>query len=215
MALAQPIFSKNRMEYETPREGITIGGYVARRLHKTVLLKPVADLLKQDSVRALAQLGIYAAAASTSFGPALYQPDWDSVGQVIETIDPETQARVVVTCEGNSHFSYRVEMKNVDVLDGAETINGTTVGLRGLGMPAPTTFNFVAEQGDYQAKMIGLITSELGPGLGQWKIRGFGALDLSDNLGNHGRLTLDRSGSLMVAVTSSDGRTMELKERLV
>jgi hypothetical protein len=31
------------MEYETPREGITIGGYVARRLHKTVLLKTVAE----------------------------------------------------------------------------------------------------------------------------------------------------------------------------
>ena len=158
---------------------------------------------------------IYAAAASTSFGPAMYQPDWDSVGTVIETIDPETQARVTVTCEGNSRFSYRIEMKSVGVLSGAETITGTTVGLRGLGMPAPTTFKFVSEPGDYRAEIIGLMTSELGPGLGRWKIRGFGSLDLSDNAGNRGRLTLDRSGLIFVSVTSSDQKLIEVKEKLV
>lgn len=215
MTIAKPVFSETRMNYETPRSGITIGGYVARRLHKTVLLKSVADLLQDDSARALAQIAIYAAAASTSFGPALYQPGWDSVGTVIETVDPETQARVTVTCEGNSRFSYRIEMKNVGVLSGVETISGTTVGLRGLGMPAPTTFKFVSEQGDYRAEIVGLMTSELGPGLGRWKIRGFGSLDLSDNAGHRGRLTLDRSGLVFVAVTSSDRRMIEVKERLV
>lgn len=215
MTIAKPVFSETRMNYETPRSGITIGGYVARRLHKTVLLKSVADLLQDDSARALAQIAIYAAAASTSFGPALYQPGWDSVGTVIETVDPETQARVTVTCEGNSRFSYRIEMKNVGVLSGVETISGTTVGLRGLGMPAPTTFKFVSEQGDYRAEIVGLMTSELGPGLGRWKIRGFGSLDLSDNAGHRGRLTLGRSGLVFVAVTSSDRRMIEVKERLV
>ena len=215
MTLAQPIFSINRMAYETPREGITIGGYVARRLHKTVLLKPVPALLKQDSARALAQLGIYAMAASTSFGPALYQPAWEPAGKVIETIDPETDARVTVTCEDNLRFSYRIEMKNVGVLEGAETIKGTTVGLRGLGMPAPTTFQFSAEQSDYRAEMIGLITSELGPGLRHWSIRGYGSLDVSDNRGNRGRLTLDRSGMIVVSLSSFDGRSIALKERLV
>jgi hypothetical protein len=215
MTASKPLFSSQRMEYETPREGITIGGYVARRLHKTVLLQPVADLLKQDSARALAQLGIYAVAASTSFGPAFYQPDWDPAGKVIETIDPETDARIVVTCEGNLRFSYRVEMKNIGVLVGAETITGTTVGLRGLGMPAPTTFEFVADSSDYRAKLIGLITSELGPGIGRWKIRGYGSLDVSDNLGNGGKLSLDRSGMLVVSISSVDGRSIVLKERLV
>ncbi len=215
MALAQPIFSKNRMEYETPREGITIGGYVARRLHKTTLLKSIADLLPQDSARALAQLGIYAIAASTSFGPALYQPDWDPAGKVIETIDPETNARVTVTCEGNLVFSYRVEMKSIGVLEGVETIKGTTVGLRGLGMPAPTTFKFSAEQSDYRADMIGLITSELGPGLARWNIRGYGSLDVSDNRGNRGKLTLDRSGIVVASISASDGHAIEFKERLV
>ncbi len=205
----------HRMHYETPREGITIGGYLARRLHKTTLLKPVAELVRSEPARALAQLAIYAAAASTSFGPALYQPASDPDGRVIDTIDPETGARVVVTCEGNLRFSYRVDMPGVGILTGAETITGTTVGWRGLGMPAPTTFRFSAEQGDYAAEMTGLITSELGPGLRGWSIRGYGALDLSDNQGNRGRLSLDRSGWVMVGITTQAGSVLELKNKLV
>lgn len=215
MTAAKPLFSSQRMEYETPREGITISGYVARRLHKTVLLKPVANLLKQDSARALAQIAIYAAAASTSFGPAMYQPNSDPVGTVIDTTDPETNARVTVKYEGNLRFSYRVEMENIGVLEGAEIIKGTTVGLRGLGMPAPTTFKFSAEQGEYHADMAGLITSELGPGLRRWNIRGYGSLDASDNLGNRCNLSLDRSGMIVVSISSVDGRSLVIKERLV
>ena len=52
--MTAPLFSKTRMQYETPREGITIGGYVARRLHKTALLKPVPDFLKHESACARA-----------------------------------------------------------------------------------------------------------------------------------------------------------------
>jgi hypothetical protein len=82
-------------------------------------------------------------------------------------------------------------------------------------MPAPTTFKFSAEQGDYRADMIGLITSELGPGLARWNIRGYGSLDVSDNRGNRGKLTLDRSGSVGVSISASDGHSIEFKERLV
>ena len=210
-----PIFDEARMQYETPREGITIGGYVARRLHKTRLLQPVADLLKRDSARALAQIALYATAASTSFGPAIYQPDSDPPGKVIQTVDPETEARITVTCEGDLRFSYRIEMSNVGVLSGVETITGTTVGWRGLGMPAPTTFKFEAEQSDYRADIIGLITSELTWGLGRLKIRGYGSLDFSDNQGNRGKLTLDRSGEVIVSLTAYDGKTLALKERLI
>jgi len=213
--MTAPLFSKTRMQYETPREGITIGGYVARRLHKTALLKPVPELLKNDSARALAQIALYAAAASTSFGPAMYQPDSDPVGAVIETRDPETDARVTVTCEGDLRFSSHVEMDGVGALSGEETITGTTVGLRGLGMPAPTTFAFTAEQGDYRADIIGIVTSELAPGFGSWKIRGFGALDLSDSAGNRGRLSLNRSGLVFISIATRDGRSIELKEKLV
>jgi hypothetical protein len=213
--MTAPLFSKTRMQYETPREGITIGGYVARRLHKTALLKPVPELLKTDSARALVQIALYAAAASTSFGPAMYQPDSDPVGAVIETRDPETDARVTVTCEGDLRFSSHVQMDSVGALSGEETITGTTVGLRGLGMPAPTTFKFMSADGNYSADIIGIITSELSPGFGNWKIRGFGALDLSDSAGNRGRLSLDRSGLVFISISTRDGQTVELKEKLV
>jgi len=203
------------MEYETPRGGITIGGYVARRLHKTALLAPVPELIKNASARALAQVALYAAAGSTSFGAAMYQPGSDPVGVVIETVDPDTNARVTVTCERDLRFSYRIEMNGVGVMSGTETITGTTVGLRGLGMPAPTTFVFIAECGDYQADLIGVMTSELAPRVGHWRIRGYGALDLSDNAGNRGRLSLDRSGLALISIMTLDGNVIEIKEKLV
>jgi hypothetical protein len=214
MPPAERVSSRNQMDYETPREGTTLGSYVARRLHKTKLLASVPDLRASDSARALAQIAIYAAAASTSFGTALYQPDGDPIGKVIETVDPETQARVIVTCEGNLRFSYHVEMDGVGVLSGSEIIQSTTIGLRGLGMPAPTTFTFTSAPGDYAAEIVGIITSELAPGIGRWKIRGFGSLDLSDNQGNRGRLSLDRTGLVFVSITARGGRTIVLKERL-
>ena len=215
MSISTPVSSEDRMKYETPRGGITIGNYVARRLHKTKLLTPIPDLSASDPARALIQIALFAAAASTSFGPALYQPDSDPPGRVIETVDPETQARVTVACEGNLRFSYQIEMDGVGVLSGSEIIQGTTVGLRGLGMPAPTTFTFTSARGNYTAEITGMITSELAPRIGRWSIRGFGSLDLSDNQGNRGRLSLDRSGLVFVSVTARNGRTVEMKERLV
>jgi hypothetical protein len=215
MSKAAMVFSETRMEYETPRGGITIGAYVARRLHKTFLLAPMPELIERDRARALAQIALYAAAASTSFGAARYQPDGDPVGAVIETIDPETGARVTVTCERYLRFSYRVEMKGVGVVSGSETITGTTVGLHGLGMPAPTTFVFRAERGNYRADLVGVMTSELAPRFGAWRIRGYGALDASDNSGNRGRLSLDRSGLAFVSITTRDGTAIEIQEHLV
>jgi hypothetical protein len=211
----QPLFKTGRMDYETPRGGTTRGGYLARRLHKTILLKPIPDLLAEDSTRALGLLGLYAAAASTSFGPARYQPNGDSVGAVIESRDPETNARVTVTVGSNLRFAYRIKMDGVGVLTGEETITGTTIGLRGLGMPAPTTFEYRSERGDYRADVKGLITSELVPGFGTWKIRGHGSFDLSDDQGNRGKVSLDRSGRVVSAITAGDGRAVELVERLV
>ncbi len=214
MNTAQPIFSKKRIHYETPPEGISIGGYIARRLHKTVLLQPVAKLLPENSAEALARIALYAAAASTSFGPALYQPEDDRHGTVIETTDPDTGARVSVTCEGGLRFAYSVTLNDVGTLTGAEKVTGTTVGLRGLGMPAPSLFDFVSDDGAYRAKLTGIITSELAPGLGRWRIRGYGALDLADSAGNRGRLSLDRSGMAFVSVTASDGKQVQVQERL-
>jgi hypothetical protein len=106
-------------------------------------------------------------------------------------------------------------MDGIGTLSGVETITGTTVGLRGLGMPAPTTFKFTSADGRYFADIMGIITSELAPGFGNWKIRGFGALDLSDSAGNRGRLSLDRSGLVFVSVATRDGRNVELRENLI
>lgn len=214
MSTPQTIFSNKRMRYETPPEGITVGGYIARRLHKTALIQPVAKLLPENSAEALARIALYAAAASTSFGPALYRPEDDRPGVVIETTDPETGARVSITCKGGLRFAYTVALDGVGTLTGEEKITGTTVGWRGLGMPAPSLFYFVSDDGAYRAKLTGIITSELVPGLGRWRIRGYGTLDLADSAGNRGRLTLDRSGLASLSVTSHDGQQVQLREQL-
>lgn len=209
------LFSPQRMEYETPRGGITIGEYIARRLHKTQLLEPVADLIRQDTAQALAQIALYAIAGSTSFGNAMYQPEGNPRGQVIDTTDPVTGAGVRVICQGDTTFKYEVVLNGVGMLSGQERITGTTVGLRGLGMPAPSTFEFASADGKYTANLQGIITSELAPGLGRWRIRGYGELNLRDSAGNRGTLSLDRSGAVEIEITGPDARRMVRRERLV
>lgn len=211
----EPLFTTKRMEYETPRGGISLGGYVARRLHKTILLAPVAEWIQQDSAQALAQIGLYAIAGSTSFGPAMYQPDGNRPGDVVETRDPETNARVRVEYEGDVTFSYRVELDGLGALWGREQILGTTVGLRGLGMPAPSTFEFASADGSYTAALKGMITSELAPGIGRWRVRGYGELQLKDNQGNQGTLKLDRAGNVEIVITTVNGKRIERREKLV
>jgi hypothetical protein len=90
-------------------------------------------------------------------------------------------------------------MPNRDLFRGSETITGTTVGLRGLGMPAPSKFTFTS--GDYSATFTGVITSELALSLfGNTRIRAYGFLDLKDNAGNIGRLDLNRSGDIAIKI---------------
>jgi hypothetical protein len=208
------VFDRERMQYETPPEGISIGGYIARRLHKTALLANVPALLQTAAAQALAQLALYAAAASTSFGPALYQPRGDAPGTQLLTVDPQTGAQVCVSNEGDLRFSYSVSYAGVGTLTGAETITGTTVGLRGLGMPAPSTFAFVSADGNYRAQLGGTITSELAPRIGAWRIRGYGSLDLSDSAGNHGRLVLDRAGRVTIEIQPTTGAGLRRQESL-
>ena len=208
------IFDARRMNYETPAEGISIGEYIARRMHKTTLLTDVPALLARDSAEALARIALYAAAASTSFGPALYQPSRTARGTLIRTSDPQTGAQVDVTCEEELRFAFAVQMENVGRITGRETINGTTVGLHGLGMPAPTRIEFVSVGEAYRATMMGIIHSELAPRLKTWRIRGHGALDLQDSDGNRGRLSLDRSGLAFVSISRATGGTFVVKERL-
>jgi hypothetical protein len=94
-------------------------------------------------------------------------------------------------------------MPNGDTFKGSEEITGTTVGLRGLGMPAPSRFTFTS--GEYSADLTGIITSELALSLiGNTRIRAYGSLNFKDNAGNTGRLELKRDGSLNITINETE-----------
>jgi hypothetical protein len=189
--------------YELPPEGITLLGYIVRRMHKTEWLAKVpAALAEGQTTKALEYAAVYAATSSTSFGRAYYQPQFNHAGEVISEADPVTGAMITATLNSTSpHYdiSYQAVMPNGDTFKGSETITGTTVGLRGLGMPAPSKFTFTS--GNYTAEFNGIITSELALSLlRSTRIRAYGFLNLKDNKGNTGRLELNRAGDISVRI---------------
>lgn len=191
------------LRYELPPEGITLLGYVVRRMHKTDWLAKAVDLLsRQKTADALEAIAIYAVASSTSFGHAYYQPRFNGVGEVIQERDPITGATVTAKLESSTphyHITYRATLNSGETFSGTENILGTTIGLRGLGMPAPSKFIFNA--GAYQAEFTGTLTSELALSLfGNTKIRAYGSLDFKDNAGNAGHLSLNRQGDAAVNI---------------
>jgi hypothetical protein len=195
--------SQETTRYELPPEGISLLGYVVRRMHKTEWLANVpAALAAGQSARALEYTAVYAAASSTSFGRAYYQPSFNRAGDVISETDPATGAVVTARLESVSphyHITYEALLPNRDLFRGSETITGTTVGLRGLGMPAPSKFTFTS--GSYSAELTGVITSELVLSLvGRTRIRGYGFLNLQDSASNTGRLDLSRSGDIAIRI---------------
>jgi hypothetical protein len=189
--------------YELPPEGITLLGYIVRRMHKTEwLAKSSSALGEGQTTKALEYAAVYTATSSTSFGRAYYQPKFNREGEVISEADPVTGAVVTAKLESTSpHYkiSYETAMPNSDAFRGSETITGTTVGLRGLGMPAPSKFEF--RSGKYFAEFDGLITSELALSLiGNTRIRAYGFLNINDNQGNSGRLELNRAGDISIMI---------------
>lgn len=191
------------VRYELPPNGITLLGYVVRRMHKTQWLTFVPELLAENkSAEALAQVAMYAVTSSTSFGRAYYQPQFNSKGDEVSEADPLTGAMVTAKLVSTSpHYliTYTAAMPNGDIFSGSEEITGTTVGLRGLGMPAPSKFNF--KSGDYTAELTGLITSELALSLiGRTRIRAYGFLNFNDNANNTGKLTVDRNNKIDLEV---------------
>ena len=191
--------------YELPPAGITLLGYVVRRMHKTKWLTAVPALLAENkSSDALAQIAMYAVTSSTSFGQAYYQPQFNSVGAEISEADPVTGAVVhakLVSTSPNYLITYTATMLNGDIFSGSEEITGTTVGLRGLGMPAPSKFNF--KSGSYTAELMGLLTSELALSLiGRTRIRAYGFLNFFDNANNTGKLTVDRSTNIDLEINN-------------
>ena len=193
--------------YELPPAGITLLGYVVRRMHKTQWLTSISALLAENkSSEALAQVAKYAVTSSTSFGPAYYQPQFNSKGEEVSEADPQTGAMVTAKLISTSpHYliSYTAAMPNGDVFSGSEEITGTTVGLRGLGMPAPSKFNF--KSGGYSADLTGILTSELALSLiGRTRIRAYGFLNFNDNANNSGKLSIDRNQKIKLEVNNKE-----------
>jgi hypothetical protein len=196
--------------YELPPEGITLLGYVVRRMHKTEWLALVPVLLaagKADA--ALARIAMYAVTASTSFGPAYYQPRFNSVGDHVTEPDPHTGADVWAKLNAASptyKISYAATLPDGSAFTGDEEITGTTVGLRGLGMPAPSRFHFAS--GNYTADLTGILTSELALSVFRsTRIRAYGFLNFTDSAGNSGKLTLDRANQIVMQI---NGKPMEV-----
>ncbi len=193
--------------YELPSSGITLLGYVVRRMHKTQWLTSIPALLAENkSSDALAQVAMYAVTSSTSFGPAYYQPQFNSKGEEVSEADPITGAMVtakLVSISPHYFITYTAAMPNGDVFSGSEEITGTTVGLRGLGMPAPSKFNF--KSGGYTADLTGILTSELALSLiGRTHIRAYGFLNFNDNANNSGELSIDRSQKIKLEINNKE-----------
>lgn len=189
--------------YELPPQGISLLGYIVRRMHKTEwLAKSATALADGQAAKALEFAALYAATSSASFGRAYYQPQFNRTGNVVSEGDPHTGALVTARLESSSpHYriSYEALMPNHDLFRGSETITGTTIGWRGLGMPAPSKFTFTS--GGYSAEFSGVITSELALSLfGNTRIRAYGYLELKDSDGNTGRLDLSRLGDIAMTI---------------
>jgi hypothetical protein len=194
---------KDTLRYELPPEGISLLGYGVRRMHKTKMLADVPRLVDAgETAAALGQVAAYTAAASTSFGRAYYQPAFNSEGEQVCETDPTTGAQVTAKLEANRpHIlvSYTVEMPDRSYFTGFEEITGTIVGLRGLGMPAPSEFHY--RSGDYTATLKGTITSELvlWP-FGRTRIRAYGWLRAGDSTGHAGRVEVERGATARIEI---------------
>ncbi|MQC24814.1 MAG: hypothetical protein DWG81_02575, partial [Chloroflexi bacterium] len=202
--------SSSATRYELPPEGISLLGYVVRRMHKTSRLQAAGALLAQQLfAEALAQIAQYAAGASSSYGPAYYQPRFNRAGESVAEADPHTGVLVDARLEAERphlRISYTASLPALGKFSGMEEITGTTVSLFGLGMPAPSRFEFESADGSYSARLSGLIVSELLPGfLRQSRIRAHGSLQLEDNMDNRGKLVLRRNGSSDASITRADG----------
>jgi hypothetical protein len=198
--------------YELPPEGITLLGYVVRRMHKTEWLQHVPDLVASGSTdEALACVAMYAVKSSTSFGPAYYQPRFNKTGEEVSEPDPATGAQVRAKLESSSpayKISYSAALADGTLFTGSEEIQGTTIGLRGLGMPAPSRFHF--QSGSYTADLTGTLTSELVLSLlGRTRIRAYGFLNFHDSAGNAGKMKLDRSGNVELTINEKQWRVRE------
>lgn len=189
--------------YELPPQGISLLGYIVRRMHKTQWLMPVPMLIAGSHTEAaLAHVAMYTVTASTSYGRAYYQPRFNREGETLSEPDPDTGIVVSATLTSSSptyKISYTVKLPHGSSFTGSEEIQGTTIGLRGLGMPAPSRFSF--QSSDYAVQLSGVLTSELVLSLiGRTRIRAYGFLNFNDNCNNAGTLKVDRQQTIELQV---------------
>lgn len=209
----------DRAAYET--HGTSLVRYLARRTAKTRLLLELAEWLPGDGRpirpdRALAVFGVFCAAASASFGRGYRQPSFDPTGTELVEADPETSARITARLDGRGpgsriRLSVRAELDGIGWFEGREEIVGTTVGLHGLGMPAPSVFEFrtVAPLAAWSATAIGTMTAELTPRLSGTRVRGHGSLELRDDQGTRGAVELSRDGLVVARVDGPEPVVVE------
>jgi hypothetical protein len=216
-----------RAEYET--YGTSFLQYLARRAAKSSILLPLRELLAvrrgggPEYAAALACFAYYAVAASTTYGKGYRQPAF-TVERRIEERDRQTGAVITVRNMGEERTiaaEVDLALPGIGQFRGSERILGTTVGLRGLGMAAPSTFTFAIDESGHRAGLAawwgegrGTITTELAPSLRGTTIRAYGELSLTGSDGSRGRTILNREGHLEVEVTGPTGDLYRLNAPL-
>lgn len=212
-----------RAAYET--HGTSFMSYLARRAAKTRLLRPLKELLDAkrgggpERAAALICFAYYAVAASTSYGRGYRQPAFNDATESHER-DRETGVRIVAVDVGLQReikAQIRATLPGIGAFLANEQVLGTTVGFRGLGMPAPSRLSFeVDESGraaglvSWRGEAIGTIVTELAPTIGGSKVRAYGSLELRGSDGSRGTVRFDREGLLIVEVTDPQGDTLRL-----
>ena len=215
-----------RADYET--DGTTFLQYLARRAAKTIILEPLQQLLAVKRpggpipAAALVCFAYYAVAASTSYGRGYRQPIFSSERSATEK-DRETSAVITATsvgARGNLAAEITAEVAGIGRFVGNERILGTTVGLRGLGMAAPSQFSFETAPGRgatllaWRGEARGTVTTELAPSFRGTTVRAYGSLALSDDAGSTGTATLNRDGQVSITVTDRSGGVYTLNAPL-
>ncbi len=197
------IHETDTTHYEFPPDGITLLGYIVRRMHKTQWLMSVPVLVASNHTEeALAHVAMYAVTSSTTFGKSCYQPHINAAGEEVSEPDPDTGAVVrakLLSSSPTYKISYTVTLPHGSSFIGNEEITGTKPSLRGLGMPTNFIFHFQSE--DYSAELAGVITLELAyPLLTRPSICAYGFLEFQDNTGNTGKLNIDRDNNIELLI---------------
>ena len=115
----------------------------------------------------------------------------------------------------------RATLPGIGVCIANEQVLGTTIGFRGLGMPAPSRLSFEVDDSGraaglvaWRGEAIGTIVTELAPTIGGSKVRAYGSLELRGSDGSTGRVRLDRDGLLVAEVVDPGGDSLRLSAPL-